>query len=302
MCASKLFPRLGLIVCVLGGNFASSSAKGQEIASLREDVRTNSPPAPTGGGGSSGSQSSDAYDEQDDSWSTLEDGLFSNGALGLGALTGMAITAPFWGPAALLGDSLGTPGYFPTYPYEHNAGYMLTSQVAILGAEAPPRYVWAWRGRAEYGTNFDGLEWTGGGLLLETAVRFGLDAELRNYREQLPRIPNDEIWLGDCNLHYRIAQSEWIQVRAGLGMNYLADAGQVDLGFNFTYSADLYLCQPFVVSAEVDWGTLGHSSLIHARLTAGMQLGPAEGYVGYDLYDIGPFDAGGMTAGLRLWF
>jgi hypothetical protein len=47
--------------------------------------------------------------------------------------------------------------------------------------------------------------------------------------------------------------------RTGLGFNWLDDPIDTNFGFNFTYGADLFPRRPWVLSATIDWGTLGEA-------------------------------------------
>ena len=87
----------------------------------------------------------------------------------------------------------------------------------------------------EYATDFDDLQRIGGHLLLSTRTRFGLDTETSYFQEQLPGDRHDHLWLGDCNVVYRFAQSEHAQFRTGIGFNWMDDPADTDFGFNFTY-------------------------------------------------------------------
>ena len=64
----------------------------------------------------------------------------------------------------------------------------------------------------------------------------------------------DQLWLGDVNVVYRCAQIPILQMRTGLGMNWLADEFGSDVGFNFTYSGDFFPADPWLVSAGINWG------------------------------------------------
>jgi hypothetical protein len=144
----------------------SAVAADQALEELREDVRTNradSPPAaqPPARPRSHGSDECD--DDSDEGFASLL--LF-------------AITAPFWGPPVWVGDSYTETGYFAHFPYQHDDGYMIIGPALAEGEF----YRWSLRGRAEYGTDFRNLEWTGGHLLLDTSSRLGLEADFRHIR------------------------------------------------------------------------------------------------------------------------
>ncbi len=91
-------------------------------------------------------------------------------------------------------------------------------------------------------------------------------------------------------------------MRAGLGANWLNDSTRTDLGFNFTYGGDFFPRKPWVLSAAIDWGTLGHAGLFRFRTTAGVILNRFEGYVGYEYLDIGSTQDNFLIGGVRVWF
>ncbi len=210
---------------------------------------------------------------------------------------GIVATSPFWGPAVLVGDDRVTPGYFPRHPYRYRSGYM-----RICEDGGKPLDWLSVRASGEYGTNFRRMDWVAGRLLIETTSRWGTDSEVRWLNESLPSGRSDSLWLGDTNILYRFAQGEKFQARAGMGLNYLADNVDTNLGVNFTYSADWYPTKPAVVSSELDLGWLGQETLFHFRITQGINWRSAEAFLGYDYYAVGSFQVGGMVAGVRLWF
>ena len=63
---------------------------------------------------------------------------------------------------------------------------------------------------------------------------------------------------------FRFAQSPRSQWRAGIGFNWLDDPIDTNFGFNFTYGFDLFPRRPWVLSTELDWGTLGEAELLRA--------------------------------------
>jgi hypothetical protein len=142
----------------------------------------------------------------------------------------------------------------------------------------------------------------GGSLLLSTATRFCLDASWNNFRDELFLDQTDELWAGDANLVYRFAQHPLVEFRSGIGMNWLADQETADFGFNFTYAFDVYPRKPWIVSAEIDWGWLGDTSLFHGRLTGGVLLDRFEFFAGFDYLDVGHAAFAGPLTGIRVWF
>ena len=213
----------------------------------------------------------------------------------MASLGGMIVLSPFWFPRAITNDE-GAEGYFPNYPYRHGSGYMMIQELT------EPSYRWSARFRSDYAEDFDGLSRVGGHLLLSTTSRWGLDTEMNYLQERLPERERDHLWLGDCNILYRFAQSERSQWRAGMGLNWLDDSAQTDFGFNFTYGFDLYPRKPFVLSTEIDWGNLGSAEAFHFRTTAGALIRGLETYVGYEYRDIDHFYFNGLIAGVRVWF
>ena len=239
-----------------------------------------------------------------------------------------ALTSPFWGPPVMLGDDYYVPGYFPRHPYCGVRGYMAGPAWLVdesyyadpydrdpLGEAYPngsveppplvyggPRRRWAGRFSAEYAENFGDLSRIGGHLLVSTTSRFGLDTEMHNFRENLPNATVDELWLGDCNLIFRFAQSPHMQWRIGMGMNWIDDPVDTDYGFNFTYGVDVFPCEPWVASATLDWGTLGRAELFRFRTTVGAVLFGVEPYAGYEYLDIDRTQINNLIAGVRIWF
>jgi hypothetical protein len=275
-----------------------------DLQTIRADVRRLSPGqeqwqgnreptdarAPTDRGGQWGHYGGDPYavpsSESSDSLTEL-----------VAVPVAMGITSPLWVPYMLTGDNYSVMGTFPHHPYrDGHDGYMRVGQGRSAGRG------WAVRARSEYATEFDHLQRVGGRLLLSTSSRFGLDTQMDCLRESLLSGSDDKIWLGDLNVVFRFAQSETMQWRAGLGMNWLDDPRQSDFGFNFTYSVDFYPRHPWVVSAELDWGTLGHAELFRGRTTTGILIGGLETYVGYEYLDIDRTQTNSLIGGVQVWF
>ena len=156
--------------------------------------------------------------------------------------------------------------------------------------------------RSEYAHDFDGLSRIGTRFLLDTTFRFGFESEVNQWRESLGAGNYDELWTGDANVFFRFAQSSRLQMRTGIGANWLSDEEGSEHGFNFTYQADFMPSKPWVISTELDLGKLGESSLIHGRITTGLQWRRTECYVGYDYYQVGDVPLKGFVGGIRLWF
>ena len=307
---------------VLGPGAASAGAEGGLLGSLRDVVRT---PSIDSGSGSS-SESCDSshrkkahfcdYDDCDDCNDSLSSGLTMMGVM----FTGVAVTSPWWGPHMALGDDFSDGGYFAPYPYHCHSGHIMVGPRNMsswpclddvdLGSDCLPLDFWPSRPRTwsarlsgEYADRFcDDVSRIGGRLLFTTASRFGLDTEMGRLEERLPAGGVDQLWIGDCNLVFRFAQSERVQFRTGLGFNWLDDPAATDFGFNFTYGADFFPHRPWVVSTAIDWGTLGEAELFRFRSTIGLLVNRVEVYTGYEYLDIDTVQLNSLMAGLRIWF
>jgi hypothetical protein len=231
------------------------------------------------------------FDEDDDA---------SDSVLGTAMAVGlvMAASAPFLGPAKLIEDDYASPAFFPRYPYQ-----MPLDGHLMIDPYVPrkPR-TWAGRIQAEYGGDFEDLTALNGGVLLETSMRFGIDSWAHYYSQQVAPGRSDHLLLGDTNLLFRFAQSPKVEMRTGVGFNWLTDDIGSEFGFNFTYGGDWYPINPLIVSSELDWGQVGHASLFHARATVGVQYHRGELYVGYDYLDVGNAQLDSWVTGLRFWF
>jgi hypothetical protein len=293
--------RIGTLLLCLTSLFPGS-AYGDSLGSLRSDVRTPEPESPR----EPDPSKKEKKKAQDDSWFNNnhcdcddDDNSEFWSAMFYGA--GIVATSPFWGPHGMLEHSRVGEGYFAAYPYECTPGSMLFDD--LLSDEAPPGgFPWLERLRGEYADEFDDLSRYSGHLLVDTSSRLGFDTEVNYWRQSLSPGVHDQLWLGDANLLYRFAQNEFVQMRSGVGLNWLADDIGSEFGFNFTYGGDIYPIRPLVVSADLDAGWLGEAWLIHLRATVGVQWKQVEVYTGYDYWEIGSTQLDGLIAGVRLTF
>lgn len=157
------------------------------------------------------------------------------------------------------------------------------------------------RVRSEYVYSIGGVHRPSAYALLDSSARVGLEAGWSHMTERLPNGRWDWMGLGDVNFVVRIVQHPRFQARAGLGWRYMYDAYGLVHGFNHTTELDIFPVRPLVISAGLDFGVLGYAFLLHARLTLGANLGPAELYLGYDVLLIDTVTFHGPAAGLRLW-
>lgn len=282
----RLATRL-IVACTCWGVLCIHPLAAQgTLQTLSADVR-HLPPSEEVKRGASRHHEHDATDEE-----------FLDHLLGelLGTSIIVAATSPFWGPRVLMGDD-GTPGYFPNHPYQSDhPGYVIPSPLLV------DTNYFGVRLRGEYGDDFSGLSRGSGQLLVDTAWRWGIDSEVAYRHEAFDSAPNDALWTGDFNVVRAFSQNERLQLRAGVGVNWLEDRVGSEFGFNFTYAGDYFPRDPWIISAEMDWGRLGESSLIHLRSTVGMQFQGFEVYAGYDYFDVGRAEIGNVVSGIRLWF
>lgn len=273
----------------------SETAAAQTLAQVRGEIRSGSssppPPKREEREQSRKKQRSHFSDDPSDCDDFDDDpGLWAQ------LLTGI-VKAPFTIPRWMAEDRGFETGYFPRYPYLHGSeGYVTDLAYAEEGTD--PLLI---RMRAEYFDDFDSLSYWGGSVLLDTAVRLGFDSEFYYRKEDLPA-GDDSLWNGDANIVFRFAQSEKMQMRAGLGLNWLTDDEDTDFGMNFTYGGDWFPADPWIFSAELDAGKLGSADLLHLRSTLGAQYHRVELFSGYDYLAIGQAKIHGPVFGLRLWY
>jgi hypothetical protein len=268
-------------------------AQQSALDTIRSDVRQGPPPsppsAPAPAPSSNANSSAEPVDQQTQD---AENSLFLAGVIGAGAV----VTSPFWVPHSLLGDDFSTKESFSRYPYASTSGYLVDPGTPV------PTSPFAVRLDADYVEAFDNLDLINGHILVSTVSRIDVDARIQHLGELTPSGPNDEIWIGDFNVMFRFGQASFAEFRTGLGINWLNDPTQTDLGFNFTYGVDVFPVKPFILSAVMDAGTLGHAGLFRFRSTAGVAYKRLEFYTGYEYTDIGRTHWNGLIGGVRLWF
>jgi hypothetical protein len=220
-------------------------------------------------------------------------------------------SSPVWGPAALLGDHYDTTAFFPAYPYAVDGlGYpRIAPGRGGLGKEqeahfGDPDYLRTWSVRLalEDGNDFRGLNRLNGRLVVDTSSRFGVQSNWDYFSERLGGGRSDETLLGDTNLTFRFAQTERVQMYAGLGFRTQADRSDTRFGFNFLYGGDVFLGEPLVLSASLDVGNLSSDLVVHGRGTVGLIYKRWEAFGGYDFLRIGSVNLQGPMLGFRVWF
>lgn len=272
----------------------NASAQGA-LSQIREDVRTQSSQSKSSEEKSASRHKNRKRCNHSYGCDCEDDSLF--GSL-LGKALFYAVGSPFWAPPKMVKDDYSSAGYFSEYPYQDGIdGYMMI--VPWLPLE-PSSY--SLQARTEYGDDFDSVSRIGSRILLDTTTRFGVDSEVNYWRESIGSGRYDDLWTGDANLVFRFAQSTRLQMRTGLGMNWIADDLGSDIGFNFTYQGDFFPRKPWVISAELDLGRIGEATLCHGRITTGVQWRRAEVFIGYDYYELGTTELNGLASGLRWRF
>ncbi len=288
---ARVFPWFSVVAAaaLLLATTASLDAQTGTLQSIRNDVRDGPPPSPAASSPpeSSASSTPQSTSNSDNSLldSDTEGDLFLAGLV----VAGAAVTAPVWAPFAITHDDFWHPADLYQFPYDDTTYPVETFPFAI-------------RFDADYVNAFDNLDRINGHLLISTASRFEFDTRFQHLAERLAGGGEDQLWNGDCNVTIRFAQSDFAQFRMGLGFNWLNDPARTDLGFNFTYGADIFPAKPWILSSVLDAGTLGHAGLFRFRSTVGVIHKSLEVYTGYEYTDIGTVHWNGLVGGVRLWF
>lgn len=138
----------------------------------------------------------------------------------------------------------------------------------------------------------------GFGFLANVTRGIGVDTGVRLFRERDTDF-RDHLWVGDFNITYELAASQFMRTRAGIGVNFLADWYGSDAGLNLTIGTDIFMGR-LTLTGEADLGTLGDTDLFHGRVSAALKCDEhVETFVGYDFVDIGGVEFSGILAGLR---
>ena len=296
-----------VLICFLGSPLAPTVCHAQWLQGLRNEVRE--PPADPNHVEEPPPQDRQDHQSQDNrreerrwqqSFADDDEGTLGE-QIGDWFVTTL-VTSPFWVPARLAHDDYTQKHYFARTPYaNHCDGLMVpgNSQEFISG-DVRGYSVMA-RLRGEFGHNLEDLKQTQLHGLFESSNRLGVDGAI-SYRHESIAGGNDELLTGDLNVLFRFAQSPRLQMRAGAGVNWLHDDEGTEAGVNFTYGGDLFIADPWVVSAELDAGSLGDSGLFHFRATVGVLLNNVEIYTGYDRYDVDSYETNQWVTGVGIWF
>lgn len=294
---------ISIALVLLGA--ANADAQGGKLQSVRDDVRS---PSSTDSGSSSGRPA----DDNDSLLGAFLAGLFTaqddDGNFVGGLVLVYTVIAPFYLPAAMLGDNYRQSLSFVPHPYANGyRGYQilpleLADQFYETETGSVRRKTWAVRLAIENGNDFSGLNRFAGQVKVEHASRWGFVTNWNYFYERLSCGCVDETVIGDANVTFRFAQNEIASMYTGLGFRVLTDRRQTDFGFNFTYGGDWFPMRPFVVSGVFDAGNLGNAGVIHARGSVGAIWHGCEIFTGYDFLRIGSANLQGPMAGVRFWF
>jgi len=261
-------------------------SQGGRLQEVRDEARPSNPSSTNNSTTDSSSSSSDR-----DSSSLLN-----------------AILAPFYAPIDLQEEDNDTLHLFAPHPYAHGyRGYLVPTTIGDdMSYERHSGIVktkgWGVRVSLDDGNDFQGMNRLGGRLKFETASGIGLTANWSYFVEQLPSGGKDTTNIGDVNLTARYAEGAFGSAYVGLGVRALADEKQSDFGFNFTYGGDWFPVRPYVVSVNLDLGTLGSAWVVHLRGSIGVTYHGWEAFVGYDFLRVGSVNLQGPMAGVRWWF
>lgn len=175
-------------------------------------------------------------------------------------------------------------------------------QITLVRGGVPQLFGSRARLRGEYGDEFDDVKRIRGQMLLNLiGNHIGIDASVDSWEDKRPRPQAlGDFWTGDANVVYSMG-AQRVAMRGGVGASWV-HINDLDVGYNFTYGADLFLTRPWLMSAEVDWGKINSDKLFHWRATVGLQLLRFEVYVGYDSYKWDRIRFDGPVAGAGIWF
>jgi hypothetical protein len=200
------------------------------------------------------------------------------------------------GPSPNREPSWDSDWFFLEYPYENDFDGFLTTDPEIS------MRLWSTRTSIEWGSDFDGLDRIGFGLLLEHAEGSGIEVSWNGYYEDLSGGGTDQLDIGDINLLIPIGVSEKARLRSGIGANWMSDLEGTEGGINLTLKGDWYPSRPWVISSEFDIGTLGEATILHARVSTGVACKRFELFGGYDWRRVGNANLDGVMFGVQFRF
>ncbi len=284
-----------------------------ELSGIRNEVRESPSPSPALTSPGSSSQESPSSEPSHDDRSARrarrhwghhhpsDDDESISEWMGKIVLTSALVvaTSPYWAPYGLMEDDYKSLTGFRADPYAcegEDWGFLIIDQAQSLHASR-------WMGSLglDYGTNFDALDTLGGEANVEHASRWGLGTRWRYFREDT-RPRRDTLSLGAVNLTFRFAQSPRLVFHSGIGLNWLADSADTDLGFNWLYDAQWCPAEPVVLQAGLEMGSLGDAFTMRTSVRMGMQIGRWQPYIGGETYRFDGHTTALATTGLAWRF
>lgn len=161
---------------------------------------------------------------------------------------------------------------------------------------------WNVRLALEYAVPLDDVSHVGSEIILRTPSGWGLDTRFNLKFENWDPNFRDHLWTGDVNLTYDVLRLPNFHLRAGLGVNWLADSVAGEAGLNLMMGSEWRPHQNVIVSSYLGVGTVGDADLFHGRLTTGYVMNRAEVFTGIDHYQVGGEEINTLLTGLRFRF
>jgi hypothetical protein len=159
----------------------------------------------------------------------------------------------------------------------------------------------SFRAGLEYAHDVDFVYRPGLYLLFQSSWLVGFETAWSVLLEEVPK-GLDRLVMGDTNVVVRFLSYSRIEMRAGVGVRWMGDHGDVEAGFNFNMGLDILPHRNLFLSLSTDLGTLGEATVLHARCLAGARWRALSIHLGYDLFRVGRVNFHGPVAGLGLWF
>ena len=158
----------------------------------------------------------------------------------------------------------------------------------------------SFRAGLEYAHDVDFVYRPGLFILFQSSWLVGFETAWNVLLEEVPS-GLDRLVMGDTNLVVRFLSYSRIEMRAGLGVRWMGDHGDVEAGFNATIGLDIIPQRNVFLSLIADLGTLGEATVLHARSLVGARWRLFFVHLGYDLFRVGRVNFHGPVAGLGLW-
>lgn len=173
--------------------------------------------------------------------------------------------------------------------------------IVFVRGGPPPLLPRRGRIRAEYGDEFDEVKRIRGQIVWALSNHVGIDASVNSWEDNRPAPKGlGDFWTGDANIVYSMG-AQRIAMRGGVGTSWVYDT-DYEFGYNVTYGADVFLTRPWLLSGEIDYGTINDEKLFHWKASIGVQLLLFEVYLGYDSYEWNQIRFDGPVVGAGLWF